>query len=322
MDYSTPSFPVLHYLPEFVQSHAHWVGDAVQLSHPLPPSSPPAFRLTLLNQSPRRVPLPDVSVVWANRTRLRSVQKQRLSSLIRGWSGLSLPSAAHLCPTLPALPGRPWAGLLLLDLTSGVEFMWGQHGSAAPASDPGAGRRVSAHGLPRLCTRPAPSLHTACSSHLELPRHLQCFCTCAPSYHVGCSRFAPGALVWTTRAKASAHGPAGASGTTKHKGKKRRLGFILLLRVYFYFPEIANGLCWWQIPAPPHVPPVFYLSLILEAHRSFCSSFLMVWGWLSSWPQGKKRSFSPAAFRCLSPDLSPDCIPERPPFGDRGHWVI
>ena len=154
MDYSTPSFPVLHYLPEFVQSHAHWVGDAVQLSHPLPPSSPPAFRLTLLNQSPRRVPLPDVSVVWANRTRLRSVQKQRLSSLIRGWSGLSLPSAAHLCPTLPALPGRPWAGLLLLDLTSGVEFMWGQHGSAAPASDPGAGRRISAHG-------PAASLHTA-----------------------------------------------------------------------------------------------------------------------------------------------------------------
>ena len=28
MDWSTPSFPALHYLPEFVQTHTHWVGDA------------------------------------------------------------------------------------------------------------------------------------------------------------------------------------------------------------------------------------------------------------------------------------------------------
>ena len=41
IDYSMPGFPVLHYLLEFVQSHAHWVGDAIQPSHPLP--SPPAF---------------------------------------------------------------------------------------------------------------------------------------------------------------------------------------------------------------------------------------------------------------------------------------
>ena len=33
MDCSTPGFPVLHYLPEFAQTHAHWVGDE-QLSHP------------------------------------------------------------------------------------------------------------------------------------------------------------------------------------------------------------------------------------------------------------------------------------------------
>ena len=35
MDSSMPGFPVLHYLPEFVQSHVHWVGDAIQPSHPL-----------------------------------------------------------------------------------------------------------------------------------------------------------------------------------------------------------------------------------------------------------------------------------------------
>ena len=26
---STPSLPVLHYLPEFAQTHVHWVGDAI-----------------------------------------------------------------------------------------------------------------------------------------------------------------------------------------------------------------------------------------------------------------------------------------------------
>ena len=35
MDCSTPGFPVLHHLPEFAQTHAHWVGDAIQPSHPL-----------------------------------------------------------------------------------------------------------------------------------------------------------------------------------------------------------------------------------------------------------------------------------------------
>ena len=39
---SMPGFPVLHYLPEFAQIHAHWVGDASQPSHPLLPPSPPA----------------------------------------------------------------------------------------------------------------------------------------------------------------------------------------------------------------------------------------------------------------------------------------
>ena len=41
MNCSMPGFPVLHYLLEFAQIHAHWVGDAVQPSHPLSPPSPP-----------------------------------------------------------------------------------------------------------------------------------------------------------------------------------------------------------------------------------------------------------------------------------------
>ena len=43
---STLGFPVLHYLLESAQTHVHWVSDAIQPSHPLSPSSPPAFRLS------------------------------------------------------------------------------------------------------------------------------------------------------------------------------------------------------------------------------------------------------------------------------------
>ena len=37
MDCSTSGFPVLHCLPEFVQTYVHWVSDAIELSHPLLP---------------------------------------------------------------------------------------------------------------------------------------------------------------------------------------------------------------------------------------------------------------------------------------------
>ena len=46
MDCSMPGFPVLHYLPEFAQTHVHWVSDAIQPSHPLLSPSPPAFSLS------------------------------------------------------------------------------------------------------------------------------------------------------------------------------------------------------------------------------------------------------------------------------------
>ena len=43
MDCSTPDFSVLHYLWEFAQIHVHWVGDAIQPSHPLPTSVFPSI---------------------------------------------------------------------------------------------------------------------------------------------------------------------------------------------------------------------------------------------------------------------------------------
>ena len=46
MDWSTPGFSVLRYLPEFTQTHVHWVSDAIQPSHSLSPPSPPALNLS------------------------------------------------------------------------------------------------------------------------------------------------------------------------------------------------------------------------------------------------------------------------------------
>ena len=43
MNWSTPGFPVLHYLPEFSQTHIHWVSDAILPSHPLSLPSPLAL---------------------------------------------------------------------------------------------------------------------------------------------------------------------------------------------------------------------------------------------------------------------------------------
>ena len=45
MDYSMPSFPVLHQLPELTQTHVHQVSDAIKPFHPLLSASPSAFNL-------------------------------------------------------------------------------------------------------------------------------------------------------------------------------------------------------------------------------------------------------------------------------------
>ena len=59
---STPGLPVHHQLPESTQTHAHWVGDAIQPSHPLSSPSPPALNLSqhqgLSNESALRIKWP------------------------------------------------------------------------------------------------------------------------------------------------------------------------------------------------------------------------------------------------------------------------
>ena len=45
MNRSMPGLPVHHQCLEFTQTHVHWVGDAIQPSHPLSFPSPPALTL-------------------------------------------------------------------------------------------------------------------------------------------------------------------------------------------------------------------------------------------------------------------------------------
>ena len=46
MSHSTPGLPVYHQLLESIQTHVHWVGDAIQWSHLLSSTSPPALNLS------------------------------------------------------------------------------------------------------------------------------------------------------------------------------------------------------------------------------------------------------------------------------------
>ena len=46
MECSMPGSSVLRYLPEFTQTHVHFVSDVTQSSHPLSPPSPPTFNLS------------------------------------------------------------------------------------------------------------------------------------------------------------------------------------------------------------------------------------------------------------------------------------
>ena len=50
MNRSTPGLPVHHQLLEPTQTHVHWVGGAIQPSHPLSSSSPPALNLSQHHQ--------------------------------------------------------------------------------------------------------------------------------------------------------------------------------------------------------------------------------------------------------------------------------
>ena len=85
MHCSTPGIPVFQYLPEFAQTHVHWVSDTIQPSHPLLPPSLPALNLSL----PQSFPLS-----WLFNSGGQSIGTSATASIIpmntHGWFSLQL----------------------------------------------------------------------------------------------------------------------------------------------------------------------------------------------------------------------------------------
>ena len=94
MHSSMPGFPVLHHLPELAQTHVHWVGDAIQPSHPL--SSPsPAFYLSQLQDFSLKV---TSSHQVAKVLELQLQHPSVLPMNIQGWFPLGLIGLLSLSP--------------------------------------------------------------------------------------------------------------------------------------------------------------------------------------------------------------------------------
>ena len=55
MNCRTPGISILCYPPEFAQSQVHWIGDAIQPSHPLSPISPPALNFSQHLSNPHEI---------------------------------------------------------------------------------------------------------------------------------------------------------------------------------------------------------------------------------------------------------------------------
>ena len=90
MDCSMPGLPVHHQLLEFAQTQVHWVGDAVQPSHPLSSPPSPSFNLSqhqgLSNESALCIRWPKD---WSFSFRIStSNEYSRLISFRMDWFGL------------------------------------------------------------------------------------------------------------------------------------------------------------------------------------------------------------------------------------------
>ena len=109
MDCSTPGSPVLHYLPEFTQTHVHQISDAIQPSHPLLsplllPSIPPSIRV-FSNESTLHMRWPKY---WSfSLSIIPSKEIPGLISFRKDWLDLLAvqerkkeSEVAQLCPTL------------------------------------------------------------------------------------------------------------------------------------------------------------------------------------------------------------------------------
>ena len=154
MECSTPGFPVHHELPEFTQTHVHWIEDAIQPPHPLSFPSPPAFNLSqhqgLFKESVLCIRRPNIGVskpstchkssakrqVYSKRSLTQEARKHQInnlgsvgkeSQLVKSQCGIprfnpcvtKIPCRSTWLPTPVFLPGEyPWT-----EEPGGLQFM-------------------------------------------------------------------------------------------------------------------------------------------------------------------------------------------------------
>ena len=82
MNHSTPGLPVHHQLPEFTQTHDHWVDDATQPSHPLSSPSPPAPNPS----QPQSFPMSQLFTWGGQSTGVSALAESFLPKKSQGWS--------------------------------------------------------------------------------------------------------------------------------------------------------------------------------------------------------------------------------------------
>ena len=81
MNRSTPGLPVHYQLPEFTQTHVHWVSDAIQPSYPLASPCPPAP-----NPSQHQCLFQWVNSAWGGQSTGVSALASFLPKKSQGWS--------------------------------------------------------------------------------------------------------------------------------------------------------------------------------------------------------------------------------------------
>jgi len=126
MDCSTPSFPVLHYLSDLVQTHALWVDDAIQPSQPLSSLSPLVLNLSQHQSFP-------MSRLFASGGQGIEASSSVLPMHIQGWfllgltSLISLPSNSRESSLAPQFKSISSSVLRLDPTLISVHDYWKNH---------------------------------------------------------------------------------------------------------------------------------------------------------------------------------------------------
>ena len=137
MDCSTPCLSVPHHLPEFAQVHVHWISDAIQPSHPLPPSSPFAFNLSQHQGLFQWVCCSNqVAKVLVIRPLFCSTIHDKMSSLVGyhvKWDSKSVDQSFHKVPDSGA---SLWARNQIKSHQEKCVFLWEGTGGAPKMREP------------------------------------------------------------------------------------------------------------------------------------------------------------------------------------------